>query len=215
MMNDNYCSSSIADFHRNCSSCAYDLCLSCCRGLREGSLPGHSSQCGVNTDIPEDLLNAHCNGEQLLMVVFLVHLKYWVVVVVLFCSSSIFFQKIFELEEKANGIVGLKSSELTESHENSGVCPCFCVSGKIDSHSGSLRKAASREGCEDNLLFCPSARCIPGGELEHFQKHWAKGEPVIVRDVLDLSSGLSWEPMVMWCALREKKVRKVKLKILK
>ncbi|KAL0904675.1 hypothetical protein M5K25_026806 [Dendrobium thyrsiflorum] len=208
----NYCSTSIADFHRNCSSCAYDLCLSCCRGLRNGCLPGHSGQCGVNTDIPEDLLNARlqwranadgsipCPPE-----------------VLGGCGSSLLQLKhilsedmLFELEEKANGIVGLKSSELTESHENSGACACFCVSGKIDSDSGSLRKAASREGCEDNLLFCPSARCIPGGELEHFQKHWAKGEPVIVRDVLDLSSGLSWEPMVMWRALREKKVRKVK-----
>jgi lysine-specific demethylase 3 len=32
-----------------------------------------------------------------------------------------------------------------------------------------------------------------------------KGQPVIVRDVLELTSGLSWEPMVMWRALREKK----------
>ncbi|XP_020675435.2 lysine-specific demethylase JMJ25 isoform X1 [Dendrobium catenatum] len=208
----NYCSTSIADFHRNCSSCAYDLCLSCCRGLREGCLPGHSSQCGVNTEASEDLLNAllqwranadgsiSCPPE-----------------VLGGCGSSLLQLKhilsedmLFELEKKANGIVGLKSSELTESHENSGACPCFCVSEKIDSDSDSLRKAASREGCEDNLLFCPSASCIPRGELEHFQKHWAKGEPVIVRDVLDLSSGLSWEPMVMWRALREKKVRKVK-----
>ena len=31
------------------------------------------------------------------------------------------------------------------------------------------------------------------GELEHFQKHWVKGEPVIVRGVLELTSGPSWE----------------------
>ncbi|RZR79721.1 hypothetical protein BHM03_00005521 [Ensete ventricosum] len=47
---------------------------------------------------------------------------------------------------------------------------------------------------------------IQQGELDHFQKHWLKGEPVIVRDVLELTSGLSWEPMVMWRALREKKL---------
>ncbi|GKV21516.1 hypothetical protein SLEP1_g31490 [Rubroshorea leprosula] len=35
------------------------------------------------------------------------------------------------------------------------------------------------------------------GDLEHFQKHWAKGEPVIVRDVLNDASGLSWEPMTV------------------
>jgi lysine-specific demethylase 3 len=32
-----------------------------------------------------------------------------------------------------------------------------------------------------------------------------KGQPVIVHDVLELTSGLSWEPMVMWRALREQK----------
>ncbi|XP_028090779.1 lysine-specific demethylase JMJ25-like [Camellia sinensis] len=41
-------------------------------------------------------------------------------------------------------------------------------------------------------------------DIEHFQQHWRKGEPVIVRNVLDRTSGLSWEPMVMWRALREK-----------
>lgn len=29
------------------------------------------------------------------------------------------------------------------------------------------------------------------------------GEPVIVRNVLEKTSGLSWEPMVMWRAFRE------------
>ncbi|XVF33157.1 hypothetical protein REPUB_Repub17cG0144200 [Reevesia pubescens] len=30
-----------------------------------------------------------------------------------------------------------------------------------------------------------------------------RGEPVIVRNVLEKTSGLSWEPMVMWRAFRE------------
>ena len=34
--------------------------------------------------------------------------------------------------------------------------------------------------------------------------HWAKGEPVVVSDVLQSTSGLSWAPMVMWRALRER-----------
>ncbi|KAK1311648.1 hypothetical protein QJS10_CPA07g00709 [Acorus calamus] len=36
-------------------------------------------------------------------------------------------------------------------------------------------------------------------------KHWVKGEPVIVSNVLEFTSGLSWEPIVMWRALHEKK----------
>ena len=36
----NNCKTSIVDFHRNCSSCSYDLCLTCCRELRDGHLKG-------------------------------------------------------------------------------------------------------------------------------------------------------------------------------
>ncbi|KAH1188141.1 Lysine-specific demethylase JMJ25 [Glycine max] len=35
-----------------------------------------------------------------------------------------------------------------------------------------------------------------------FQWHWEKGEPVIVSNVLECTSGLSWESLVMWRALR-------------
>lgn len=34
------CKTSIVDYHRKCPYCSYDLCLSCCRGLREGCQPG-------------------------------------------------------------------------------------------------------------------------------------------------------------------------------
>uniref|UniRef100_A0A453MSL7 JmjC domain-containing protein n=1 Tax=Aegilops tauschii subsp. strangulata TaxID=200361 RepID=A0A453MSL7_AEGTS len=61
------------------------------------------------------------------------------------------------------------------------------------------------QNSSDNYIYCPNARDVQNGALDHFQEHWLKGEPVIVRDVLELTSGLSWEPMVMWRALREKK----------
>ncbi|KAK8933425.1 hypothetical protein KSP39_PZI015888 [Platanthera zijinensis] len=53
----NYYSTSIADYHRSCPNCSYDLCLSCCKGLRECSLPGHKGQFGINVDTPK-ILNA-------------------------------------------------------------------------------------------------------------------------------------------------------------
>ncbi|GFZ01072.1 transcription factor jumonji (jmjC) domain-containing protein [Actinidia rufa] len=49
------------------------------------------------------------------------------------------------------------------------------------------------------------ARDIKHGDLKHFQQHWIKGEPVIVSNVLECTSGLSWEPMVMWRAFRQMK----------
>ncbi|CAL0308865.1 unnamed protein product [Lupinus luteus] len=65
------------------------------------------------------------------------------------------------------------------------------------------RRAAYRNGSSDNFLYCPNALDISDDEIEHFQRHWMRGEPVVVRNILDKTSGLSWEPMVMWRALRE------------
>lgn len=100
-----------------------------------------------------------------------------------------------------------KAEEMTSEFEcmkYSDTCSCFTVSGQVDDSNTTLRKAACREDSTDNYLYCPTSRDIREGDVEHFQKHWVKGEPVIVRDVLEFTSGLSWEPMVMWRALREK-----------
>lgn len=74
--------------------------------------------------------------------------------------------------------------------------------GKVHS---TVRKAANRKNSNDNLLYCPVADKSSEQEFMHFQMHWMKGEPVIVRDVLAKTSGLSWEPMVMWRAFRSTK----------
>ena len=67
------------------------------------------------------------------------------------------------------------------------------------------RKAASREKSADNYLYCPLSNDIKQDDLKHFQRHWIKGEPVIVRGVLEQMSQLSWEPALMWRAIRGSK----------
>ncbi|KAK1583827.1 hypothetical protein Q3G72_027300 [Acer saccharum] len=69
--------------------------------------------------------------------------------------------------------------------------------------NGQLRKAASREDSIDNYLYNPIAKEIQHGDLKHFQRHWASGEPIIVSNVLENACGLSWEPKVMWRAFRQ------------
>ena len=70
--------------------------------------------------------------------------------------------------------------------------------------SKTVRRAAYRESSGDNFLYCPNSRdVVREEELLQFQMHWANGQPVIVRDVLEQTTGLSWEPMVMWRALCE------------
>lgn len=72
-----------------------------------------------------------------------------------------------------------------------------------------VRQAAYRENCHDNSLYCPNAVHLGDNDIEHFQFHWMRGEPVVVRNVREKASGLSWEPMVMWRAfIGAKKVLK-------
>jgi [histone H3]-dimethyl-L-lysine9 demethylase len=103
-----------------------------------------------------------------------------------------------ELQFKAEHIIQqMEFSELLFSSS-----PCSC-SGSINSKNKSLRRAANREGSGDNCIYCATSADAMQEGLDHFRKHWMRGEPIIVRDVLDQTSGLSWEPMVMWRALRE------------
>lgn len=123
-------------------------------------------------------------------------------------ASTLEFRRVF----KANWVTKLMSNaeDITSQYkppdvEFSTECS-FCQPNGSDRNSDSksnVRHAANREGSRDNYLFCPNAVDISDDEIEHFQRHWMRGEPVIVRNVLEKTSGLSWEPMVMWRAFRE------------
>ncbi|KZV52383.1 hypothetical protein F511_32944 [Dorcoceras hygrometricum] len=90
-------------------------------------------------------------------------------------------------------------------------CSCSKFLGEYSNRENS-RKASSRENLlKDNFIYNPSAKDIQHTDLKHFQSHWSKGEPVIVSDALETTSGLSWEPMVMWRAFRQKTGTKHKL----
>ncbi|KAM3327015.1 lysine-specific demethylase JMJ25-like [Capsicum chacoense] len=39
-----YCSAFIVDLHRSCSTCSYELCLTCCKELRNGNLQAYASE---------------------------------------------------------------------------------------------------------------------------------------------------------------------------
>lgn len=65
-----------------------------------------------------------------------------------------------------------------------------------------VRQSALREYSQDNFLYCPNASELGDSEFKHFQMHWRRGEPVIVRNAISRASGLSWEPEVMMRAFR-------------
>jgi lysine-specific demethylase 3 len=72
-----------------------------------------------------------------------------------------------------------------------------------DDIHNNTRTAAFRDDSNDNFLYCPRAVDVHREGLRHFQCHWSKGEPVIGSNVLECSSGLSWEPLVMSRAFRQ------------
>ncbi|KAJ0265790.1 Transcription factor jumonji [Hirschfeldia incana] len=209
-----FCATSIVDLHRSCPKCSFELCLNCCLEVREGSIsqrPEMKSQyvnkgykymhglemepssSSVSEEDEEATTSAKWNagsdgsitcapkelggcGECLLVLKRILP-QNW----------------ISDLEQKSEAFLA--------SYDNSPrVSKCKCSALE----TGMTTKAASRSGSSDNYLFCPrSLDVLKEEELLHFQEHWKKGEPVIVRNVLDNTHGLSWEPMVMWRALCE------------
>ncbi|KAF5206204.1 Lysine-specific demethylase jmj25 [Thalictrum thalictroides] len=228
------CKTSIFDYHRSCSKCSYDLCLTCCREIRNGCLQGggeeiymkypdrgkayiHDCYPQTNFSREEQVLglsvesssknngksrcewSANENGSIPCPPKNLGGCGFG-----LLTLKCVFAEKwIAGLEKKAEQID--KTYKHLEAAGSSTMhCSCLDSVGELDFGDKKSLKAASREGSDDNYLYYPTAREIQHEELDHFQKHWIKGEPVVVRNVLELTSGLSWEPMVMCRAFRER-----------
>ncbi|XP_019427149.1 PREDICTED: lysine-specific demethylase JMJ25-like isoform X1 [Lupinus angustifolius] len=186
------CNTSIVNFHRSCPNpdCRYDLCLTCCMELRNGlhgdDISFSASEGKADTPSVTSAWRAEINGR-------------------IPCppkarggcgTTILSLRRLFE----ANRVDSLISNvvELTARYQP----PIVDLSLRCLVCHSSVRKAASRETSHDNLLYCPDAVKIGDAEFEHFQWHWRRGEPTVVRNVLEKGSGLSWHPMVMWRAFR-------------
>ncbi|XP_059063428.1 lysine-specific demethylase JMJ27 isoform X2 [Cryptomeria japonica] len=224
------CYASIVDYHRSCPSCSYDLCVTCCQELREGCKP-ECEEANVSHQHPTKqkslkLLNGrpswelqpHCAKNILEPSHMLPDWKANNIGSIPCppkeyggCGSHLLvLKRIF----KINWIAKLKknAAEMASSCKVPDASNIFkpCTSCfKSDSYAknalsdGKLRQAAYRESGNDNVLYCPTEHDIKDEGFEHFQKHWLRGEPVVVRNVLGHSSGVSWDPMMMWQAVQE------------
>ncbi|KAL2521146.1 Transcription factor jumonji (jmjC) domain-containing protein [Forsythia ovata] len=227
------CKTSIADFHRSCPLCSYDLCITCCREIRNGNLRAGQEEVvmqyvdngldylhGGNIHAATSMKDKNCG--EVTLPSFRDHSKLkseWKSMEngsipcppkdVGGCGEGILELKsvfpdnlVSELFVKAKDIVkNYKLEDVPEKFEQ--CCSCLIPDGENVADCNNLRKAASRENSEDNYLYCPKAKDLQHADLKHFQWHWSKGEPVIVSNVLETTLGLSWEPMVMWRALRQ------------
>lgn len=122
------------------------------------------------------------------------------------CGASVLeLRRIFEvnwvsklIQSAEHLTINYQSSDIDFSHGCSLCHPSNSIENGFK--ESEVRKAAYRQNSHDNFLYCPNAVHLEGNDIEHFQLHWMRGEPVIVRNVLEKASGLSWEPMVMWRA---------------
>ncbi|CAE6143021.1 unnamed protein product [Arabidopsis arenosa] len=206
------CRTSIANFHRSCPNpdCSVDICLSCCKELSEGFhqerdgkknaegkgyewgtqagqgkdseayVPLHFSTWKLNSDSSIPCPPKECGGcGTSTLELRRLWKKDWV-------------EKLITSAEECT--LHFRPSDVDIAHE--------CSSCTTNSDSV-RRQAAFRKNAHDNFLYSPNAVDLAEDDIAHFQSHWMRAEPVIVRNVLEKTSGLSWEPMVMWRACRE------------
>ncbi|KAE8022997.1 hypothetical protein FH972_008754 [Carpinus fangiana] len=223
----NNCKTSIFDFHRSCPRCCFDLCLICCQELRDGHLQGGEGEVTMQyIDRGFDYL--HGGKEKKVKMSTEPspkdHVKpksWWKAKedgsipcppkYMGGCGHCSLELRCMFAENLVSELVR-KAEEIARTYKLMDVAAiplqqrlCFNSVGDVDLSNGKLRKAASREDFDDNYLYCPRAQDIDHGDLKHFQWHWSRGEPVIVSSVLESASGLSWEPLVMWRAVRQLK----------
>lgn len=222
----NYCKTPILDLRRSCLSCSYSLCLSCSQTLSQGStseeinssiskLPDKVNACissesrllddkaisnGSLTDTSTVLEKTSCNDAD---IVSYPSTKFDD------CGDSHLDLQYFfplswikEMEVKAEEIIC--SYDFPETLDKSSSCSLCVEKDHNTSRYKQLQAAAQREDSNDNYLFHPTVLDISGNHFEHFQKHWGKGHPVVVRDVLQSTPKLSWDPLVMFCTYLER-----------
>ncbi|CAN1150236.1 Lysine-specific demethylase JMJ25 [Linum perenne] len=178
------CKTAIFDYYRTCSKCGCDVCLVCCREIRDYYRTGPQPESGWKVDAIDDISCAYDSGNLELRTLF---------------SGD----WVSQLVNRAEGLLqGLGVVSVAPS-----VNKCACCNSNGD-QCDQLLKASSRKESDDNYLFYPKAKNLTEEDYEHFRHHWMKGEPVIVGNVLETGTGLSWDPEVMWRAFRQIKSKK-------
>lgn len=216
----NQCSTSIIDLHRSCPKCSYELCLSCCHEIRNTGLHGQTKVNFGYSDRGFDYIHGGDPNPDPDPLQNSFHVKSvncpsdsetrWVAnddgslscapKEMGGCGNCLLELRhilqndwLSNLESKAEFLLNKFKIEQPDI-----MTSLFTTGGKM------YIEASNRKDSKDNCLYYPSSKeLVSGEELIRFRHHLAKGEPIIVRKVLDQTRGLSWEPTVMWRALCE------------
>ncbi|CAN4083927.1 unnamed protein product [Withania somnifera] len=222
------CNTSILDYHRICYKCSYSLCLYCCREFRHGSLAGdcksegsnEEQACSSNLEEQSRMTHASTSKQSFSRIphpssmscsnnkacadgsISCPPAEYGG------CSDSFLglrcvfpYTWIKDLKISAEAI--LCSYDIQDMEHNFSSCSLCRGSDHEDAVANSFIQVAERRDPRDKFLYCPSMNNLREENLEHFQKHWGEGHPIIVRNVLRNSSDLCWDPVVMFCTYLE------------
>ncbi|KAK6154706.1 hypothetical protein DH2020_008954 [Rehmannia glutinosa] len=207
----------IIDYHRHCTNCSYDLCLSCCKDVREASKPSVKEEInhivGGTDEKDKVMVSEHVKLSDVQLNSFKKFADWRASIDGSIpcpptayggCGSSLLILKrIFKMnwvaklvknvEEMVNGC---KIGNSVDT-EQTGV-------------SLNLFKAADRENDSDNFMYYPSSEDLRNEGIKDFRMHWSRGKPAIVKEVCDASGMTIWDPMVIWRGIRETAEEKMK-----
>lgn len=230
------CRIPIFDYHRHCTTCYYDLCLACCRDLRESSAMNSKNKSterhvadgsndvasiAVDPGSPERTINHKrvlptSDGKT---IEFSELFPKWKAdadgsipcgpVDAGGCGSSkLVLRRILKinwlaklLKNTEEMVCGCKVSD----QEGCGVCPCTrsATSQTSETREWKLSVCSQVNGTSKKLLYSPSADDLKHDGIDHFQKHWVKGEPVIIKHAFDPSFASKWDPVSVWKGIQE------------
>ncbi|PIA45936.1 hypothetical protein AQUCO_01600289v1 [Aquilegia coerulea] len=214
----NFCRIPIIDYHRHCTNCLYDLCLTCCQDIRQ------ESQVVAKGELAEaQAFESSQNGAILMKQPRLIERR--MNVAELSPDWKANTDGSIPCPPKGDGGCGCSSLTLRRIFKMNWVAKLVknveemvdgCKLYNMDSpwpnglSDGKLCQLSHREDSNDNFLYCPSSQDIKVEGIYHFQKHWARGEPIIVKQVCDCTSSSNWDPMVIWRGIRETADEKTK-----
>ncbi|EPS58501.1 hypothetical protein M569_16313, partial [Genlisea aurea] len=192
-----FCRIPIIDYHRHCTNCSYDLCLSCCKDIRNASKLPVKDKSGDNNKVLllarmrflksfDNIGSWKSNRDESIP-----------------CppkafggcgSSFLTLKRIFKMnwvaklvknvDEMVNGCKNFEPEESGGNHLR-------------------VFHAANRVCENDNFLYHPSSEDLKKDGIEDFRMCWSRGEPVIVKDVTDSSAETFWDPMTLWSEIKQ------------
>lgn len=196
----------------------YDLCLTCCRDIRNASLvsdEGEHTSDGTSNDIltPQSTNMAGRDFKHLL--------SKWKVTSdgSIPCGpeeaggcgfTKLILRRIMKInwtgkllknaEEMVNGCTG---SDLHGPDRCVSYCSEISNSRLKGSVQTDLLECSYRDDRRDDFLYYPALEDIRLEGINRFHNFWVKGQPVIVKNVLERSLASGWEPMDIWKGVQE------------